>query len=461
MRPSMRADLLGGALRVGVGRLARDDVEVEQRGGALGQLADQPAQVALHRRAGRCPRARPARCARWWRTRRGVPVVAVVRREQRPSAPVLDLDVGELAHPVVAPRHHLEHHGVVRRARTPRGSARPQPTMRSICAARSAGSSERWSSASRTACWPRARSAAITRRVEAGVAHAPGEAAHHGVPQLGGADQVVEHPLVALADVGGQRVGVAQPPAQQVEDHRHVRARRAGARGTSGTAPRTSASDRLEVGHAVVGERPAQLGPERLGQPLGVGVAGAQVGVEVLLRVARLLAPAGSTCWLSSSGPRRLRDSAREVGEDAARSRARRRSTSGRRRAGPARAALRAAEQRTGVALVDVVAEHEVAQRGERVGGHGRRRRSPRPAAWRGPRQRRALGTADRRASSASGSSRNSFVPPSTWVFGATRISCTRPETGASQRRLQLHALDDGDDVARRHLVARPRPGSR
>ena len=68
--PEHGADLLRGTLRVGVGRLARDDVEVEQRGGALGQLADQPAQVALHRPAGRCPRARPARCARWWRARR-------------------------------------------------------------------------------------------------------------------------------------------------------------------------------------------------------------------------------------------------------------------------------------------------------------------------------------------------------------------------------------------------------
>ena len=32
---------------------------------------------------------------------------------------------------------------------------------------------------------------------------------------------------------------------------------------------------------------------------------------------------------------------------------------------------------------------------------------------------------------SVSGSSRTSFVPPSTWVFGATRISRTRPVTGA------------------------------
>ena len=61
--PGHRADLLRGALRVVVGRLARGDVEVEQHGAAGRQLADEPAQVGLHR---------PGRLARDRRVRRGV-----------------------------------------------------------------------------------------------------------------------------------------------------------------------------------------------------------------------------------------------------------------------------------------------------------------------------------------------------------------------------------------------------
>ena len=42
----------------------------------------------------------------------------------------------------------------------------------------------------------------------------------------------------------------------------------------------------LQVGDTIVGQGPAQLDPEGLGQAFRLGVAGAQVGVHVLLRIA-------------------------------------------------------------------------------------------------------------------------------------------------------------------------------
>ena len=285
--------------------------------------------------------------------------------------------------------------------------------------------------------------------VEAGVAHAPGEAAHHGVPQLGGADQVVEHPLVALADVVGQRVGVAQPPAQQVEEHGHVHGG-APVREEHPVQRRGQRVGLLQVGHAVVGQRLAQLGPERLGQPLGVGVAGAQVGVEVLLRVARLLARRVDLLALVFGSAPVARQRA-EVGEDAedrelALQHGRvvgRQVLAGR---------VEGGQQRTGVALVDVVAEHEVAQRGERIGGHGGgvgardRRRGEAP-------QRRALGTADHGVVGVRLQPQQLRAALDLGVRGDQDLLHAPGDRGL-ERRLQLHALDDRDDVARRHLVA-------
>ena len=156
------------------------------------------------------------------------------------------------------------------------------------------------------------------RRVEAAEPHPPGQVADHRVAHLGRGHQVVQRAQVLLADLGrkrGEPGRVREPPLQQVEHHRHVRAgpavgeehpvQRAGERLVAGGA---------QVGDAVVGERGAQPGAERLGQPLGVGVAGAQVRVEVLLRVARPLRAVALRVALglasSTSGPRRLRDSA-------------------------------------------------------------------------------------------------------------------------------------------------------
>ena len=104
-------------------------------------------------------------------------------------------------------------------------------------------------------------------------------------------------------------------------------------------------------------------------------------------------------------------------------------SSAGRRGAGRGQRA----RQRAGVGLVDVVAEHEVAQRGERVGG---RRGGGDARAAAGPRgQRRQvdalLGDRCRGAASPAGSRRSSSVPPSTCVFAATSTSRTRPANGA------------------------------
>jgi hypothetical protein len=119
-----------------------------------------------------------------------------------------------------------------------------------------------------------------------------------------------------------------------------------------------------------VGQRPAQPDPERLGQVLGVGVPGAQEGVEVLLRVARgvgrgLLAGVGLVGHPAVAGQRA------QVGEDlqdlglAVQLPG---VTGGQR--GPRR--RQAVQELARLVLADVEAEHQRAQGGQRVGhGHG------------------------------------------------------------------------------------------
>ncbi len=167
------------------------------------------------------------------------------------------------------------------------------------------------------------------RRVEAGVADPPGQPADDRVAQLGGPHQLVDGPQVRLAVRRRQRVRVAQPPLQQLQQHRHLAAgppvgqehpvERAVQLGAvqPGLGP---LARRLQLGHAVVPQRAAQPDPERLGQPLRGGVPGAQVRVEVLLRVAGLLAGRvdllGLVPGLDGVGAAPVAVERAEVGED-------------------------------------------------------------------------------------------------------------------------------------------------
>ena len=213
--------------------------------------------------------------------------------------------------------------------------------MRSICAARSTGSSARWSSSVAHGLLAPRPLGGDDRRVEAGVAHAPGQAAHHRMPQLGGAHEVVEHPLVALPHVRGQRVGAAQPPAQQVEDHGHVRGRPP-VRDEHPVQRRGQLIGLLEVGHPVMGERPAQLGAERLGQGprrRRRGSAGRRRGTPAGCAPPRRPGRSAGSRPRVRAGCARARRGRRRSGTSRARLRAR----SGRRAGGPGRAAFSAA----------------------------------------------------------------------------------------------------------------------
>ena len=259
------------------------------------------------------------------------------------------------------------------------------------------------------------------RGVEEPVPDLPGHVADQREPQLGGGDEVVEHLPVGVAGVVGQcRVrqrGVLQPPAQQLREHRGL-CRRPAVRQEDPVQGRAEVGRRLEVGDAVVRQRAAQPDPERLGQALGVGVAGAQVGVEELLWVAGGLGVDGGAVGGLAVGDALVARQRRQVGEDlqdADLGGEGARVVVGQLLAGRGEPG----QQRPGLALVDVEAQHQRAQRGERVGGTGRRIGGGRGVASPPP------------SPDSSGSSRISFVPPSTCVFAATRISATVPDTGA------------------------------
>ena len=126
------------------------------------------------------------------------------------------------------------------------------------------------------------------RLVEAAEAHPAGDVADDRVTHLRRRDQVLQRAQVLLPRGRRQRgdAGGVGQPLQQVQQHQHVR-RGAAVREED---PVERGGERLVVGiaeleDAVVRERGAQPGAERLGQALGVGVARAQEGVEVLLRV--------------------------------------------------------------------------------------------------------------------------------------------------------------------------------
>jgi hypothetical protein len=125
------------------------------------------------------------------------------------------------------------------------------------------------------------------RLLEVPVADGPGQVAHRRVAQLGGDHQPVEHlPDLRARRPVGQPVG-GQPAVQQRRD-----------RGPLLTDALLGEEDpvhrlgqrraRLQVLHAVVGQRPPQPGEEGLRQPLPLGVEGVQVGLEVLPRTVDL-----------------------------------------------------------------------------------------------------------------------------------------------------------------------------
>ena len=230
-------------------------------------------------------------------------------------------DVGEVADPVVAPRHHLEHRRVVRLAehRQDRLGGGDDVVDRGRRGSAGSAVAASRSSSARTSSWPRARAASIsgssklrnrTRR-----ARSPTTGWRTWVAVIR-CSSVRRYSSRICGRQRGEPGRVREPPLQQVQHHRHVRAGPA----VGEEHPVERAGERLVVGgaqvaHAVVGERGAQPGAERLGQALGVGVARAQEGVQVLLRVVRPLGacrPPGPrrARASSTSGPRRLRDSA-------------------------------------------------------------------------------------------------------------------------------------------------------
>ena len=276
MRPSLPRIRCARASGTPCGRLG-GDVKVDEHGPARRERVDQLRQIGPGRAFRRVGHGRDDQV---------IPsVVGVFGGQQRTTAPLGDLDVPQRPDPVVPPGHHLEHDGVV-----PLGEDAED---------RHAGSDDR---VELSRPGPRVRRQPVEfrahlllglgplggdqRGVEAAVTHLPGQVADGRIPHLGGRHQLVDDPPVPVAGVGGgQRLRLAKPPPQQVRHDRDVRGR-----------PAVSQEDpvkrgvqigrRLQVGAAVVGQGPAQLDPERLGQSLGLDVAGPQVGVHVLLRIA-------------------------------------------------------------------------------------------------------------------------------------------------------------------------------
>ena len=123
----------------------------------------------------------------------------------------------------------------------------------------------------------------------------------------------------------------------------------------------------LQVVDAVVGQRPAQLDPEGLGQALGLDIPGAQVGVHVLLRVAGgLVVDGGLVVGLRLARhpavpPQRghVREDLQDLGLAGEQPR-----VVGRPLGAPGG---QPPQLPPGLSLVDVIAEHEGTQRHQRV----------------------------------------------------------------------------------------------
>ena len=228
-----------------------------------------------------------------------------------------------------------------------------------------------------------------------------------------------------------------------------------------------------QVGDAVVGQGPAQLEAEGLGQALRVGVSGAQVGVHVLLRVAGGLGVHGGLVV----GPRLVRYPAvapqrGHVGEDLqdlGLGGQQPRIVGGQfgSRGG------QPSQLPPGLGLLDVEAEHQGTKRRQRVGGVPRG--VGRIGVASGPAGQRAQIGPDRLTP---------LAPVAPWdpgirLRGLIRRRLDPEQLGAAlhlgvdvgehlgdpagrrgaQRGLQLHALHDGHHVAFGDFVARPRPG--
>ena len=241
----------------------RGDVDVDERDPTRRQRRDQPEQVL--RVSGRDVGARH-------RGQHGVvvPAVAVLRGQQWAAGVHRDLDVLQRPDPVVPPGHHLEHRGVVplgedTEDRLPRrhhgvdlrgpgrglGCELVELRGHLLLDPRSLGRDQ--------GC------------VEAPVADLPGEVTDRREPQLGGRHDVVEHLPVGIPALRRQRLGMVQPPLQQIGDDGNV----GGGTAVGEVHPvegRTQLGRRVEIGDAVVGQRAAQLDPERLRQLLRVGV---------------------------------------------------------------------------------------------------------------------------------------------------------------------------------------------
>ena len=165
---------------------------------------------------------------------------------------------------------------------------------------------------------------------------------------------------------------MVKPPLQQLGHDRHVRGGPAAGE-EDPVQRRVQAGRRLQALDAVVGQRPAQLDPERFRQALRVGVPGAQVSVHVLLRVpGGLGVDRGLVVGLRLAGHPAAPPQRRHVGEDLQDP-----GLAGQQpgvvggQFGPRRG--QPLQLPPGLGLVDVEAEHQAPQRNQRVRGHGGR----------------------------------------------------------------------------------------
>ena len=379
--------------------------------------------------------------------------MGVAGRQHRAAAVLDDADVAQVAdQPVVPPGHHLEHHGVVALGEHPEDRLPGGDDVVDLGGALVGVVGQRVE----LAAHPGLDAGALgldQRRVEAAEPHLAGEVADLRVPHLGGGHQVVEHRAVGLA-LAGRRLGVPQPGPEQRRDHRLEGAGAAVRQEHAVQRRAEQLRGAVEVGDAVVGQRAPQLEAERLGQHLGVRVAGAQVGVEVLLRVAGGLLVDGGVVDLAAALEAPVAREGREVGDgaqDVDLVVQHVRVVRGQLVAG----AVEGGEQRAGLALVDVVPEDEGVQGIERVVG-------PRPGV--GP-----VGVGDGR-----GERGEAHAVRAGAAAGVVGVGLEPDEPGAAldlgvgvdddlgdpagdrgpQRGLELHALDDRDGVALGDRVA-------
>ena len=292
------------------------------------------------------------------------------------------------------------------------------------------------------------------RSVEAPVPDLPGQVADGGMAQLSGRHELVDDPLVVLAGLFRQRLGVAQPPAQQVGHDRHVISR-AAVRQEDPVQGRPELGRGLQPGDAVVGEGPAQLDPERLGQAFCVGVKGAQVGVQVLLLVVSGLGVhRGLVVSFGLAGHPAVAPQRGNVGEDPqdAGLAGQQPGVTGRKLRSRGGQPL---QLPSGLVPVDIEAEHHGAQGRQRVGSGGRR--VVFVAARAGQRAQVDPGL---RLPAAVRLEFLILLDPDQLGAGLDLGVDVNEHLGdpaghrGAQRRLQLHALHDGHDVARRDLVA-------